>query len=123
MATGFGSVVGSAAVVKSEHAGRGSFLHPDLKIGYKRPMAKYHTRGEIDEVTRDRIVAWIRYEMHKRAPISQRQFALKIGVSHAYLSRTLSGAQRPGLELLTRLHRRLHVSADRMLDEDPPAIK
>jgi transcriptional regulator with XRE-family HTH domain len=77
-------------------------------------------RSEIDGKTSRRVAAWIRMEMDDRGIQSVRAFAKTIDVSHAYLSRVLSGDQNPGLELVLRLTRRLELSADRLLNEDPP---
>jgi transcriptional regulator with XRE-family HTH domain len=77
-------------------------------------------RTSIDPETRSRITGWIRVEMSDRGSPSVREFARVVGVSHAHLSRVLAGAQAPGLELVLRLVRRLEVSADRLLNEDPP---
>jgi transcriptional regulator with XRE-family HTH domain len=72
-------------------------------------------------VIRDRIRAWIAYEMKRRDIESIREFAELVEVNHAYLSRVISGKQTAGLELLLRLHQNLHISADRILDQDPPS--
>jgi ribosome-binding protein aMBF1 (putative translation factor) len=77
-------------------------------------------RGEIDTETRDRIRAWIRYEMGRRDIESMREFARKIAVSHTYVQRVLAGEQHPGFEFVLRMHRKLHISLDRLVDEDPP---
>lgn len=82
--------------------------------------ARYN-RGIIDQETRDRIRAWISYEMKRRDIESIREFAEKLGVNHAYLSRIISGQQTAGLELVLRMHRKLHMSADVILDDDPPS--
>jgi transcriptional regulator with XRE-family HTH domain len=76
--------------------------------------------SRIDKETRRRITAWIRVEMEDRGVQSAREFARFIGVSNAYLSRVLAGDQTPGLELVLRLTRRLELSADRLLNEEPP---
>lgn len=78
------------------------------------------TTSHIDHQTRRRIAAWIRVEMEDRGAASVREFARHLGVSHAYLSRVIAGSQTPGLELVLRLTRRLDLSADRLLNEEPP---
>lgn len=79
----------------------------------------------VDQETRDRLAAWLRHEIKRRAisgeSPSQRQIAEKLGLSHAYLSRILTGVQTAGLEVLIRLHRVFHVDANVLLDDDPPS--
>ncbi|HUL60230.1 MAG TPA: hypothetical protein VLU43_13190 [Anaeromyxobacteraceae bacterium] len=67
-----------------------------------------------------RIAGWIRFEMQARRIASIRQLARMLAVSHGYLARVVSRRQRPGLDLLVRLTRTLHLDADRLLNEDPP---
>jgi transcriptional regulator with XRE-family HTH domain len=83
------------------------------------PGAAMPPRSRIDLTTRRRIAAWIRVEMEDRGVASAREFARTIGVSAPYLSRILSGDQTPGLELVLRLTRKLGLSADRLLNEEP----
>lgn len=80
-----------------------------------------YNRGTVDQVIRDRIRAWIQYEMTRRQIGSIRELAEMIDVNHAYLSRVIAGNQTAGLELVLRLHRKLHISADAMFDSDPPS--
>jgi transcriptional regulator with XRE-family HTH domain len=83
-------------------------------------MGNPRGRGPVDQVTRDRVRAWIRYEMDRRQITSARDMARKIGVNHAYLSIVLNGTGTAGLELVLRLNRKLHMSLDAMLNDDPP---
>ncbi len=80
-----------------------------------------YNRGTIDQKVRDRIRAWIVHEMQRRGIESIRELANKIEVNHAYLSRVMAGDQTAGLELVLRLHNRLHISIDAMVDQDPPS--
>jgi transcriptional regulator with XRE-family HTH domain len=85
-------------------------------------MGNPRGRGSIDQQTRDRIQKWIRYEMQKRQIDSIRELARKIGVSHAYLSLVVNGQSTAGLELVLRLNRRLHISIDAMVNDEPPTV-
>jgi transcriptional regulator with XRE-family HTH domain len=77
-------------------------------------------RGTIDEETRRRVVAWLRREREEQGFASIRKLARRLEVSHSYLARVLGGAQAPGLDLVLRLTRIFGLSADRVLNEDPP---
>ncbi len=77
-------------------------------------------RGTIDEETRGRIVAWLRREQEDQALASIRELARRLGLSHSYVARVLSGALAPGLDLVLRFTRTFGLSADRVLNEDPP---
>ncbi|HET8540135.1 MAG TPA: helix-turn-helix transcriptional regulator [Anaeromyxobacter sp.] len=77
-------------------------------------------RGTIDEETRGRVVAWLRREQEDQGIASIRELARRLGLSHSYLARVLSGSQAPGLDLVLRFTRTFGLSADRVLEEDPP---
>ncbi len=77
-------------------------------------------RGTIDEETRSRVVAWLRREQEDQGLASIRELARRLGVSHSYVARILSGDQAPGLDLVVRFTRTFGLSADRVLNEDPP---
>lgn len=78
-----------------------------------------YNRGTVDQVTRDRIRAWIVHEMKRRQIGSIRELAEMIEVNHAYLSRVIAGEQTAGLELVLRLNRKLHISIDAMVNSEP----
>jgi transcriptional regulator with XRE-family HTH domain len=86
----------------------------------KVPAGGAGRQAVIDLETRERIVAHLRQQMELRQVASIRQMAEKLGLSHTYLIRTLSGVQTGGLELVIRMHRVLHISSDVLLDENPP---
>lgn len=77
--------------------------------------------GVADPLVRPRIVAWLRYEKN-RLGLSQQELAQYLGTTAATVSNLLNDKVSPGLDMLVRMHRRLHISVDRMLDVDPPAV-
>ncbi len=79
------------------------------------------TADQQDLETRERIRAWVLYEMKKRQIDSLRQMARLITVSHTYLQRIVSREQKAGLEFVLRMHRKLHISLDTICDQDPPS--
>lgn len=101
---GKNSVHGKVTVVRASPAGMTS------RIG----------RGPVDELVRERVRAWIRYEMDKRQIDSIREASRKLKCSHAYLTRVLNGETTTGLELCLRLRQQWHVSIDAMVDDFPP---
>lgn len=84
------------------------------------PRSLGRRKGETDMTTRKRIAAWVRYEIRHRDGSSQREFAHLLDLSHTYINRILSEEQTAGMELLIAMHRKLGVSADKLLDRDPP---
>ncbi len=50
----------------------------------------------------------------KRAKITQKQFADRLGVSEAYVSQILSGRKAPGLDLVDRLAKALDIKPSRL---------
>lgn len=85
-----------------------------------------HGRGEIDDAKRKRIAAWLRYGIHSWAKnrsgesVSIREVSETLKKNHAYISRVLSEAQTPGLEVLIRMCEAFNLNAHRVLFEDPP---
>jgi transcriptional regulator with XRE-family HTH domain len=75
----------------------------------------------MDPETRERIRAWLRFYMDARSWTHERM-ATELGVSHVTITNVLNGTRTAGLDLLIRMHRRLHRSADDLLDTDPPPL-
>ena len=80
------------------------------------------SRAEIDPVTRARISAWLKYYRDTREWTHQR-LADELGLSEPTVTNIINLKRTPGLDVLIKMHRRLHRSADDLLDTDPPKIK
>ena len=107
-------------VLARTHHAAPKFTQADKDCGMSTSMGNPRGRGIIDQATRDRIRRWIEYEMKKRQIDSIREMARRVGVSHAYLSLIVNGQSTAGLELVIRLNRKLHVSIDAMVNDEPP---
>ncbi|HEX8350623.1 MAG TPA: helix-turn-helix domain-containing protein [Hymenobacter sp.] len=47
--------------------------------------------------------------------MKQKQFALLLGITETRLSEVMRGRRQPNLDLIKRLHTRLHISGDELL--------
>jgi transcriptional regulator with XRE-family HTH domain len=74
---------------------------------------------EIDKPTRDRLVAWLRHVEPRFR--TRGELARQLDVSNATVSNLLNGKTTPGFDVFLKMHRGLHISADQLLDNDPPA--
>lgn len=80
---------------------------------HHRPMSK-----GTDQALRDRITAWLRH--YERIYRSQTALADKLGVSSSAVNQIMSGKRNAGLDILAKMHTNLGVSADALIDTDPP---
>lgn len=80
------------------------------------------SRAEIDPVTRARLAAWLRYYRDRREWTHQ-QLADTLGLSEPTVTNIINQKRTPGLDVLIKMHRHLHRSADDLLDVDPPTLK
>jgi transcriptional regulator with XRE-family HTH domain len=80
-------------------------------------------RQDIDPVLRQRLAAWTRYLMQLHEVPSLRKMAERMGKSGPTVTNAVNKKAGIGLDYLVALHRTFHVSADVLLDTDPPTIK
>lgn len=78
------------------------------------------TKESLDLKTRERIAANLRLLKHRRSYESVAAMAARLGMSRSALGRYLKGERTVGLDFLLKVHRRLNVSLDWLVDEDPP---
>ncbi len=76
---------------------------------------------EIDRKTRLRIAANLREIKHRFEFPSDAAMGEKIDKSRGAVNRALKGERTVGLDFLLSVHRKLHVSIDWLVDNDPPA--
>jgi transcriptional regulator with XRE-family HTH domain len=76
-----------------------------------------------DIETRQRIAAWARHMMEVHSIASGNELARRLGLSSPTIALVLSGDRTAGLDFLVKLHRVFHISADALLDSDPPAVQ
>lgn len=76
------------------------------------------------EVARGRIAAWMRYyrEKYSHQYPTHESFARALGLSQPTVVNILNRRRTPGLDVLLEMHRCFHVSADTVLDTDPPSF-
>lgn len=74
---------------------------------------------DMDQVARERLRAWLRHYKVKRGWTNER-LASELDVSEPTITNVLNGRRSAGLDLLIKMHRRLHRSADDFIDGDPP---
>jgi transcriptional regulator with XRE-family HTH domain len=79
-------------------------------------------RQDVDAELRRRLAAWTLYLKHKHEIPSLRRMAKKMGMSGPTITNAVNHQSGIGLDYLVALHRSFHVSADVLLDDDPPPI-
>jgi transcriptional regulator with XRE-family HTH domain len=79
-------------------------------------------RVDMDSATRERIRAWLRHYSEARDWTNER-LAEELGVSEPTVTNILNGKRSAGLDVVIKMHRRLHRSADDLLDTDPPSVR
>ncbi|HYD39545.1 MAG TPA: helix-turn-helix transcriptional regulator [Anaeromyxobacter sp.] len=77
-------------------------------------------RENVDAPTRERIRAWLWHYKRTRDWTNQ-QLADALAMKNPTITNVLNGKRTAGLDLVIAMHRRLHRSADDLLDVDPPA--
>lgn len=70
--------------------------------------------------TRARLASWLRYVLGSRG-WTHEHLARELGVAEPTVTNIVNGRRTAGLTLLLAMHRGLHVSADQLLDADPPS--
>jgi transcriptional regulator with XRE-family HTH domain len=75
---------------------------------------------EIDRETRLRVAAHLRQLKYKFQFESDAAMAERLGLSRGVVNRALKGERTVGLDVLLKIHRKLHVSIDWLVDEPPP---
>ena len=73
----------------------------------------------MDDETKTRIAGWLSYYQKQRGWTVER-LAKELGMAQPTITNVINGKRAAGIELLLRMHRRLHRSADDLLDADPP---
>jgi antitoxin component HigA of HigAB toxin-antitoxin module len=77
-------------------------------------------RQDIDLELRRRLAAWTRYLMALHGIPSLRKMAERMGLAGPTVTNAVNKKAGIGLDYLVALHRKFHVSADVLLDTDPP---
>jgi transcriptional regulator with XRE-family HTH domain len=77
-------------------------------------------RQDIDPELRRRLAAWTRYLMALHSIPSLRKMAERMGLAGPTVTNAVNKKAGIGLDYLVALHRKFHVSADVLLDTDPP---
>jgi antitoxin component HigA of HigAB toxin-antitoxin module len=80
-------------------------------------------RQDIDPELRERLAAWTRYLMQLHEIPSLRKMAERMGMAGPTVTNAVNKKAGIGLDYLVALHRTFHVSADVLLDTNPPVIK
>ncbi|HEX6972595.1 MAG TPA: helix-turn-helix transcriptional regulator [Limnochordia bacterium] len=78
------------------------------------------TKESIDVATRRRIAAKLRYLRWEGGFETDAELAKEIGMHPKTIGKYLHGINTIGLDVLLKIHRKLHVSIDWMVDRDPP---
>lgn len=78
-------------------------------------------RLDVDAALRVRLAAWTKHLMELHEIPSIRQMAKRMGKSGPTVTNALNRRSGVGLDYLVALHRKFHVSADVLLDSDPPS--
>lgn len=91
-----------------------------MTTGHPLASVRSMPAHEIDRETRLRIAAHLRKLRHKFQFQSDAAMAERLGLSRGVVNRALKGERTVGLDVLLKLRRKLHVSIDYLVDEDPP---
>lgn len=84
------------------------------------PLQSAHVPShEIDLKTRQRIAANLRLLRWRFQFDSDAAMAERLGLSRGVVNRALKGERTVGLDVLLKVHRRLHVSLDWLVDSEP----
>lgn len=82
------------------------------------PSPAMSTR-EIDLKTRQRIAAHMRRLKYKFECETDADLARRAGLSRSVINRILKAERTPGLDVVLKIHRSLHISIDQLVDQDP----
>ena len=77
--------------------------------------------GGVDPALRERLAAWTEHLMRLHGIESKRAMGRRMGVSGPTVTNALNRKSGLGLDFLVALHRTFHMSADVLLDTDPPS--
>lgn len=75
---------------------------------------------DVDSTTRGRVRAWLAYYKARRGWTNER-LAKELELAEPTVTNILNDKRSAGLDVVIKMHRRLHKSADDILDTDPPA--
>ena len=73
----------------------------------------------MDSTTRGRVRAWLAYYKTRRGWTNER-LATELELAEPTITNILNDKRSAGLDVVIKMHRRLHKSADDILDTDPP---
>lgn len=79
-------------------------------------------RQDVDLDIRRRLSDWTVYLMHKHSIPSLRRMADRMGLAGPTVTNAVNKREGIGLDYLVALHRSFHVSADVLLEDDPPPV-
>jgi transcriptional regulator with XRE-family HTH domain len=74
---------------------------------------------DVDAITRARIRAWLAYYKARRGWTNER-LSKELDLAEPTITNILNDKRSAGLDVVIKMHRRLHKSADDILDTDPP---
>ena len=75
---------------------------------------------DVDGTTRTRIRAWLAYYKARRGWTNEK-LAKELDLATPTITNILNDERSAGLDVVIKMHRRLHKSADDLLDTDPPS--
>jgi transcriptional regulator with XRE-family HTH domain len=75
---------------------------------------------DVDATTRVRIRKWLAYYKARRGWTNER-LAKELDLAIPTVTNILNDKRSAGLDVVIKMHRRLHKTADDILDTDPPS--
>jgi transcriptional regulator with XRE-family HTH domain len=82
-------------------------------------LSRMAKSDDIDPETKARIAAHLRRK-RKELGLSKRALALQIGITPPSLVKILNTTRNVGTAILLKIHRRLHIDLNQLVDIDPP---
>lgn len=79
-------------------------------------------RQDVNLDLRRRLADWTVYLMRKHEVESLRAMGRRMGLSGPTVTNAVNKKEGIGLDYLVALHETFHVSADVLLDDDPPPV-
>ena len=88
------------------------------------PSCTVMGKKSLDPEVRGRVAAWLRYFRDVKYAHEYKtndDFARRgLGLSPPTVANIINGKRTAGLDVVLQIHRRFHVSADTLLDTNPP---